>query len=78
MSVDLNLYTPSKCIQMSISFGLFVDFVFVYKSLFEEILNKVPGFLRIHKIIIFFLKNENKSIYSYPNVYYEFTNNQLS
>ena len=49
MSVDLNLYTPSKCIQMSISFGLFVDFVFVYKSLFEEILNKVPGFLRIHK-----------------------------
>ena len=64
---------------MSISFGLFVDFVFVYKSLFEEILNKVPGFLRIHKIIFFFLKKENKeNIYSYQNVYYEFTNNQLS
>ena len=45
---------------MSISFGLFVDFVFVYKSLFAEILNKVPGFLRIHKIIFFFLKKENK------------------
>ena len=64
---------------MSISFGLFVDFVFVYKSLFAEILNKVPGFLRIHKIIFFFLKKENKkNIYSYQNVYYEFTNNQLS